>query len=204
MGQRSLPFSEASERNKEPILAVIRCAFADTRRVLEIGCGTGQHAVHFARHLPHLTWLPSDRPGSVAWIRERLDHERPQNIEAPVAIDVLDLPWEIAADGVFSANTLHIMSWREVEAFFVGAGKVLDRHGTLCVYGPFRYHGAFTSESNARFDSSLRSRDAAMGIRDFESVDALAAAQGLALIGDYSMPAHNQTLVWRKAPERET
>lgn len=197
-----LAFSEACERNKGPILEVLQDVFRTTSRVLEIGCGTGQHAVHFARNLPHLTWLPSDRPGALRWIRERLEQERPNNVETPVEIDVLRLPWDACADGIFSANTLHIMSWREVEAFFQGVGAALRRPGALCVYGPFRYDGAHTSESNARFDESLKARDPVMGVRDFEAVNTLAEQQGLALVEDRPMPANNRALVWRtRAPE---
>lgn len=192
-----LPCSEACERNKRPILAVLKEVFTVAGRLLEIGCGTGQHAIFFARNLPHLTWLPSDRPGSTEWIRQRLEEDRPDNIESTQEIDVLDQPWGVEADGIFSANTLHIMSWHEVEAFFRGAGDTLRRPGTLCVYGPFRYDGSHTSPSNARFDDSLRAQDPKMGIRDFEAVDALAEAQGLVLCEDHPMPANNRTLVWR-------
>ncbi len=193
-----LPNSEACDRNKAPILGVLKEVFADTRTVLEIGCGTGQHAVYFAQNLPHLTWLPSDKPGAIQWIEQRLKQERPDNIDAPVELDVRDQPWGFDVDGIFSANTLHIMSWPEVEEFFRGVGNTLRRPGTLCVYGPFRYDGAFTSTSNTRFDQSLRAQDSKMGVRDFEAVDALAAAQGLSLLEDIPMPANNQTLVWRR------
>ena len=192
-----LAFAESCERNKGPILGVLEKVFADTDYVLEIGCGTGQHAVHFARHLPHLTWLPSDRPGTVHLAQERLEQEGPPNVEPPVEIDVMNLPWGAEADGVFSANTLHIMSWREVEAFFSGLGTALRRPGTLSVYGPFRYDGAHTSESNARFDETLKARDRKMGVRDFEAVNSLAEEQGLVLLEDFPMPSNNRTLVWR-------
>lgn len=193
-----LPNSEAGDRNKAPILAILKEVFADTRNVLEIGCGTGQHAVYFARNLPHLTWQPSDKPGAVQWIEQRLKQDWPENIDAPVELDVRNQPWGFDVDGIFGANILHIMSWPEVEAFFRGVGDTLRRPGTLCVYGPFRYDGAFTSTSNARFDQSLRAQDPKMGVRDFEAVDALAAAQGLSLLEDIPMPANNQTLVWRR------
>ncbi|MDA9982047.1 class I SAM-dependent methyltransferase [Gammaproteobacteria bacterium] len=193
-----LPHSEASENNKGPILVILKEVFAKTRRVLEIGSGTGQHAVYFAEHLPHLTWQPSDRPGAVQWVEQRLEIEGPDNVASPLILDVNDHPWSVEADGVFSANTFHIMSWREVEQFFTGVGELLSRSGTLCVYGPFRYDGGYTSESNARFDRSLRAQAPHMGIRDFEAVDRLAEAQGLKLLADYSMPANNQSLVWRK------
>lgn len=191
-----LAFSEACERNKGPILEVLDSVYAATRRVLEIGCGTGQHAVFFARHLPHLSWLPSDRPGTVQWARERLAQEGPENVEPPIEIDVLDQPWGVAADGIFSANTLHIMAWNEVEAFFRGVGTVLRRPGTLSVYGPFSYDGSHTSDSNARFDETLKARDPKMGIRDFGAVNTLAEAQGLVLLDDFPMPANNRALVW--------
>jgi len=191
-----LPFSAASERNKAPILAVLREVFAQTRTVLEIGSGTGQHATYFAENLPHLVWQPSDRPGSVQWLEQSLASGRRGNVASPVTLDVNDHPWGVQADGLFSANTFHIMSWQEVEQFFVGAGEALQRPGTLCVYGPFRYDGAYTSESNARFDRSLRAQDPQMGIRDFEAVNVFAKAQGLNLAADYPMPANNQILVW--------
>jgi cyclopropane fatty-acyl-phospholipid synthase-like methyltransferase len=192
-----LPNSEASEKNKGPILAILIKVFANTQWVLEIGSGTGQHAVYFAEHLPHLTWQPSDRSGAVQWLERRLEIEGPVNVASPLILDVNDHPWGVEVDGIFSANTFHIMSWQEVEQFFAGVGDVLRRPGTLCVYGPFRYDGGYTSESNARFDRSLRAQAPHMGIRDFEAVNMLAEAQGLTLVADYSMPANNQSLVWR-------
>lgn len=195
------PCAESSERNKGPILAVLKEVFADTRSVLEIGCGTGQHAVYFARNLPHLSWQPSDKPGEIRWIEARLERQRPDNVRTPVEIDVRDRPWGVDVDGIFTANTLHIMSWAEVEEFFRGVGESLRRPGTLCVYGPFRYDGAYSGESDVRFDRSLRQRGPQMGIRDFEAVDALAAEQGLVLFADFPMPANNRTLVWRRDRE---
>jgi len=193
-----LPISEASEKNKAPILAILKEVFAKTQRVLEVGSGSGQHAVYFAQHLPHLTWQPSDRPDSVQWLEQRLNIEGPENVSSPLVLDVNNRPWGVEADGIFSANTFHIMSWQEVELFFTGVGEALRRPGTLCVYGPFRYDGGYTSESNARFDRSLRAQGPHMGIRDFEAVNMLAAAQGLTLVADYPMPANNQSLVWRR------
>jgi SAM-dependent methyltransferase len=193
-----LPFSEACERNKEPILAVLREAFADRRRVVEIGAGTGQHAVHFARHLPQVAWQPTDRVEWLEGLAARVTAEGPPNLLPPVELDVLREPWPaLRGDAVFSANTLHIMSWPAVEALFAGLGRILEPGGVLAVYGPFRYRGAFTTVSNAEFDAMLRERDAASGVRDFEAVDALAGAAGLALQADHPMPANNQLLVWR-------
>jgi SAM-dependent methyltransferase len=191
--------SDAAERNKEPILNVLRTALAASTHVLEIGSGTGQHAVHFARALYHLTWQPSDVGPDLSELKERLYVEGTANIQPPVALDVRQHPWPIdAVDAVYSANTLHIMDWQSVQKFFAGVGKVLAPNGVLCVYGPFRYEGRYTSESNAAFDKHLRMRDTGSGIRDAEAVDALAVAQGLALEADYRMPANNQLRIWRK------
>jgi SAM-dependent methyltransferase len=193
-----LPFSEACERNKEPILEMLRSVLDRRRYVVEIGAGTGQHAVHFARGLPHLEWQSTDRAEYLPGIAARAAAEGPPNLREPVELDVTQPDWPSfpAADAVYSANTLHIMSWREVEAFFRGVGRILGEGGVLVVYGPFRYGGSFTSASNAAFDRSLRVRDPASGIRDFEAVNALAAAQSLELLADHAMPANNQLLTW--------
>jgi SAM-dependent methyltransferase len=192
-----LPFSEACERNKKPILEILRGALARRRHVVEIGAGTGQHAVHFAGKLPQLEWQPTDRSEYLPGIAARVAAEGPANLHAPIELDVMQADWpSLDADAVYSANTLHIMSWPEVEAFFSGVGRILQRGGVLVVYGPFRYGGSFTSESNAAFDRSLRVRDPASGIRDFEAVNALAEAQGLELRADHTMPANNQLLTW--------
>jgi cyclopropane fatty-acyl-phospholipid synthase-like methyltransferase len=191
--------SEACERNKGPILAVLRSELAASRAVLEIGSGTGQHAVHFATHLPHLLWQPSELPENLAALAERIALEGRVNLRAPLALDVRTADWGVAhVDAVFSANTLHIMSWSDVQHFFRGVGGVLGAEGVLCVYGPFRYRGRHTSDSNAEFDAYLKGRDPLSGIRDFESLDALARVQGLALAADHPMPANNRTLVWRR------
>lgn len=198
-----LPFSEACERNKGPILEILTEAFAGSTRVLEIGSGTGQHAVHFAAGLPHLEWQPSDRAEYLPGLAARIAEEGPPNLRAPLVLDVTQSDWPAAGcDAVFSANTLHIMSWPEVVAFFAGLGRVLSRDAVVAVYGPFRYGGAYTSASNAAFDQSLRVRDPASGIRDFEAVNELAQAQGLALRADHRMPANNQLLVWERGDER--
>jgi SAM-dependent methyltransferase len=194
-----LPFSEACERNREPILEVLRSAFANARQVLEIGAGTGQHAVHFSRHLPQLTWQPTDRVEHLPDLAARIAEEGGENLRAPVALDVTQPGWpDLEADAIYSANTLHIMSWPEVEAFFRGVGRILAGGGVLAIYGPFRYHAGHTSESNASFDRSLRERDPASGIRDFEAVNSLAATQGLELATDHAMPANNRLLVWKR------
>ena len=198
--QTALPRSEAGERNKGPILGTLRNLLTAPGLVLEIGAGTGQHAVHFARHLPHLEWLPTDRGEWLDALRERVRREGPSNLRAPIELDVNSNDWPIeSADAVYSANTLHIMAWPEVEAFFRGVGRTLAPRGLLAVYGPFRFEGNYTSASNAEFDAYLRRHDAASGIRDFEAVDALAAAVGLQLAANRAMPANNQLLAWRRS-----
>jgi len=194
------PWSGACERNRGPILDVLRSAFADATRVLEIGSGTGQHAVFFAAALPHLEWQPTDRaehlPGIAAW----RDESALPNLLPPLALDVDDADWPLrSCDALFSANTLHIMGWTSVENFFRGACRVLQPGGVLAVYGPFRYGGRHTAPSNAQFDAALRARDPQSGIRDFEAVNALALAKGLAFADDRAMPANNRTLLWRRA-----
>jgi SAM-dependent methyltransferase len=196
---RMLAFSDACERNKEPILKILRGAFATSTNVLEIGSGTGQHAVYFARALPHLTWQPSDVPEYLPGLEQRIRLEGSPNLLPPVRLDVRDDPWPIrSADAVFSANTLHIMDWPCVQFFFQGIARILKPDGLLCVYGPFRYGGKYTSDSNETFDQHLRMRDCGSGIRDAEAVDALADAQGLKLVVDHRMPANNQTRIWRR------
>jgi cyclopropane fatty-acyl-phospholipid synthase-like methyltransferase len=191
--------SEACERNKQPILGVLLDELAGSSRVLEIGSGTGQHAVHFARHMRHLEWQPTDRADYLHDLAARIAEEGTPNLLAPLELDVLHERWPpLTVDAVYSANTLHIMSWPEVEAFFSGVGKVLAAGGMLVVYGPFRYAGRFTSDSNAAFDRSLRERDPASGIRDIEALIRLAEAQSLALTADHAMPANNQLLTWSR------
>ena len=184
------PFSEASERNRAPILEVLRRVFSKSRRVLEIGSGTGQHAAYFAPALAHLVWQTSDVAEHLPGIREWVSDP------APIELDV-DKPWpKVQADAVFSANTCHIMSWAQVERMFEGVGRL--RPEVLALYGPFHSDGRHTSESNARFDDMLRARDALSGIRDFEKIDALARAAGLTLQEDNAMPANNRLLVFQQ------
>ena len=194
-----LTLSEACERNKEPILGVLRTELAGAATVLEVGSGTGQHAVHFAAGLPQLLWQPSELPEHLPALAERVRVAGGQNLRVPLALDVGDDPWPVApVDAVFSANTLHIMSWSAVREFFRGVGRVLRSPGVLCVYGPFRFHGTHTSDSNAEFDRWLKARDPVSGVRDFEALDALARAAGLVFSADHAMPANNRTLVWRR------
>ncbi len=194
------PFAESCEQNKLPILEILKQEFADASRVLEIGSGTGQHGVFFSEQLPHLIWQTSDmrenHSGIHAWLAE-VDRT---NLLAPIALDVVSDPWpEQQYDGVFSANTVHIMGWPAVEAMFAGIGGVLEPGGVFCLYGPFNYDGKFTSESNARFDIWLKERDPVSGVRDFEALNALAEQAGMQLRNDHPMPANNRTLAWVKS-----
>ena len=192
------PDAPSCERNREPILAVLRQHFADRRRVLEIGSGTGQHAVFFAAALRQLEWQASDRADCLPGIRAWRDEAALPNLPAPIALDVGG-PWPSQRyDAVFSANTLHIMSWQEDERLFAGLPDVMTDDAKLVVYGAFNYGGRFTSESNAAFDAWLKARGAHQGIRDFEAVDALARRAGLHLVEDRAMPANNRCLNWQR------
>jgi cyclopropane fatty-acyl-phospholipid synthase-like methyltransferase len=194
------PCSPACERNREPILAVLRDFFADRRHVLEVGSGTGQHAVHFAAALPHLVWQTSDRVEHLGGIRAWLDDAALPNTRAPLTLDVAAGPWpNDLFDAVFSANTLHIMGWSEVEAFFAALPRTTTPDAKLAIYGPFNVEGRYTSDSNAAFDASLRSRAPHMGIRDAAAVDALAHAAGFVLVDDAAMPANNRLRTWQRA-----
>ena len=193
------PFSPACERNQDAILAVLRVHFADRARVLEIGSGTGQHAVHFARALPQLTWQTSDVPANLPGIRSWLAEARLGNTPAPIEFDINATAPEGRYDAVFTANTLHIMGWPEVQRLFALLPSMLEPGALLTVYGPFNYAGAFTSPSNAAFDASLRQADPQRGIRDIEAVDALAQAAGLVQVDDRAMPANNRCITWRRS-----
>jgi cyclopropane fatty-acyl-phospholipid synthase-like methyltransferase len=190
-----LPFSEACERNKGPILEVLRAAFADRTQVLEIGSGTGQHAVHFAAHLTHLTWHPTEQLAYLADLAARVKLEGTRNLRPPTVLDVRQSIWPLrSADAIYSANTLHIMGWAEVEAMFRGVEAVLSPHGVVCIYGPFRYAGRYTSDSNRDFDLMLKERDPASGLRDLTEIGALAERHALRLRLDHDLPANNRLL----------
>jgi cyclopropane fatty-acyl-phospholipid synthase-like methyltransferase len=196
-----LPISEACERNKEPILGVLRERFAHRVQVLEIGSGTGQHAVHFARHLSHLVWHPTEQLQYLSDLAARIESEGTPNLRAPTVLDVRQSVWPISSvDAIFTANTLHIMSWAEVEAFFQGVGRVLTPGGVLCIYGPFRYEGRYTSDSNRAFDAMLQERDPLSGLRDIHALTGLGRPLGLELAADHDLPAFNRLLVFLKEP----
>ncbi len=194
------PYSEACEENKRPILDVIRPLLRETRRLLEIGSGTGQHAVFFAAALPHLIWQTSDCARNLPGIRAWLDEAALPNLPPSLMLDVMG-PWpDERFDAVFSANTAHIMSEPEVGAMFDGVGRILAEGGYFTLYGPFNIGGRYTSESNARFDAMLRSRDPSMGIRDLDLLIELGRDNGLELTADHPMPVNNRTLVWQRIP----
>lgn len=193
------PYAESCEQNREPISKVLVREFECCHRILEIGSGTGQHAVYFGQGMPHLTWQPSDVRGAHPGIRMWLAEAALPNVLPPLTLDVLKDPWPADDyDGVFSANTVHIMAWPAVEAMFRGIGAVLLPGGVFCLYGPFNYNGEYTSASNAEFDAWLKARDPASGVRDFEDVNRLAEDAGLIIHHDHPMPANNRTLVWKK------
>lgn len=202
-----LPFSQACENNKAPILAVLTQAFSLNQHVLEIGSGTAQHAVYFAANLPHLIWQTSDQAEYIEAVTARCMHEGKlsnpaANLRLPLILDVT-APWPVHnlspdIDAVFTANTLHIMSKAMVKAFFSGLGTYLPQLNTLCIYGPFNYQGQFTSDSNCQFDTFLKQRDPASGIRDIEWICSLASEQGLTLQQDVAMPANNRLLHFAK------
>lgn len=193
------PFSQACENNKTPILNHLKSFFADRKTVLEVGSGTGQHAVYFAEQLPHLSWQCGDLLENHSGIQQWVNEAQLPNVLAPVALDADSAEWSAGQfDAVFSANTLHIMSWLQVQRTFQHLNKVLLPKAKLAIYGPFNYNGEFTSDSNARFDQWLKQNVAHQGIRDFEAVNQLAGEIGLQLVDDHPMPANNRLLCWMR------
>lgn len=192
------PDAPACAKNREPILGLLREHFHDRRSVLEIGSGTGQHAIFFADRLPHLIWQTSDRPENLPGIAAWLADAALSNTPAPLALDVLASWPDARFDAIFSANTLHIMPWPAVECLFARLPGVLAEQAKVAIYGPFNYGGRYTSESNAAFDASLKEKAVHHGIRDFEAVNVLAAKAGLSLLEDRAMPSNNRCLVWQK------
>ena len=168
--------------------------------VCEIGSGTGQHACHFAQNLPQIIWQPTDKQENLIGIVQWVVEAQLQNLRNPVSLDVTDHSWSVTTmDAVFTANTLHIMPWSEVEVLFCRLQEYLFKDSLLCIYGPFNYKGSYTSESNAQFDVWLKQRNSLSAIRDFEAVEALAHKAGIQLLEDIAMPANNRLLVWRKS-----
>ena len=191
----SLTYSQACENNKQPILDVLAKLLEGRNSVLEIGSGTGQHAEFFAAELPHITWQSSDVANHIDSIQQRIDQAALPNLPAAIELDInrQQLPTR-KFDVVFTANTLHIMSWRTVERMFKTVSSLLGPQGQLCIYGPFNYAGTYTSGSNELFDQSLRSRNAQMGLRDIEKVQQLAQCFDFNHLNDFQMPANNRLL----------
>ncbi|MCY3768131.1 MAG: DUF938 domain-containing protein [Gammaproteobacteria bacterium] len=200
------PFSQACENNKAPILEVLTQYFAQVKRVFEIGSGTGQHAVYFSQQLPHLFWQTSDQSHHHAGINLWIDRVGTENVGRPKEFDVLEPGhWEdlkkdslSAFDGVFSANTAHIMPWQGVLEMLRGIGHQLEIGGCFVLYGPFNRDGSYTSQSNARFDQSLREQRPHMGIRNDVDIFRVARENKLVLVDDVGMPANNRSLVFKK------
>ena len=193
------PFSQASENNKLPILDVLKHHLNNRRSLLEIGGGTGQHAAFFARQFPEIIWQSSDIHSNVKTLNLRVASAKLKNLPLATSLDVNKETWNYGFyDAIFSANCLHIISEDSVINFFKGTSKHINDGGVLLVYGPFKYRGKFTTESNAGFDRWLKARDPKSGIRDFEWTNELAEEVGFSLVEDNAMPANNQLLAWAK------
>jgi cyclopropane fatty-acyl-phospholipid synthase-like methyltransferase len=193
-----LNYSEACERNKQSILEKLSTYLACRKTILEVGSGSGQHALFLSSHHQHLTWQPSDQERYLDALQINIEQYASQGVLSPIELNVNQAWPNVLYDGVYTANTLHIMSGKEVESFFKGVGSSIEKSGCLFVYGPFRYNNMYTSASNAQFDQWLKARDPASGIRGFEAINALAHEQGLSLVEDCLMPANNQLLIWQR------
>ena len=192
-------FSPAADRNKSAIFSVLGPRLSRATRLLEIACGSLQHACFIAPQLPHLAWLPTDIDAATIEYGRSLS-DRPANVAAPVFLDVHDTEWPISdVDAIYAANLLHISAASVVEALFGGARSVLNQAGTIYLYGPFKRAGAHTSPGNVAFDQDLRARDPSWGIRDVEDVVRAARQAGFAHTDDIDMPANNQMLVFARA-----
>lgn len=189
------PYSESCEQNKGPILSVISPLFSSCSNVLEIGSGTGQHAVYFAKNMPHLNWHSSDCLSSLEGINMRLADAGIANVVPAFELNVSSSPWPaFDVDAVFTANSIHIMHKQDVVNLMSGVAKVLKPDGSLVIYGAFNYNGSYTSASNESFDQWLRDRDPLSGIKNFEEIEYLAKNNGMRLVEDYEMPQHNRIL----------
>jgi cyclopropane fatty-acyl-phospholipid synthase-like methyltransferase len=194
------PFSPACERNRDPILEILKSHIYHTdRRLLEVGAGTGQHAVYFAPKFPQLEWFPTDLAGNIFGMKKWINEAHIPNLQQPTKLDVAkdDFP-KLKFDVVFTANTFHIMHWKDCKSFMKLLGHRLREDSRAIIYGPFKYNGEFTSESNATFDVSLREKDPLSGIRSFEDVNTNMLKNGFELVHDYEMPANNRMLVYNR------
>jgi SAM-dependent methyltransferase len=196
------PFYPAAEQNREPILAVLRRVLVEPGLVLEIGSGSGQHAVHFAAQLPHLEWQPTDLPELLPGIDRWRALTKLANVRPPLALDLNDDTWPVdACTEAYSANTAHILSWVLVERMLAGVARRLRPGGHFCLYGPFRYGDRHTSESNATFDAALRRDDPQRGVRDAFRLEEYGLEVGLVLGADHAMPVNNRLLVFERRPD---
>ena len=193
------PFAESCVKNQAEICAILKDLLAEKKQVLEIGSGTGQHAVYFAKRLPHLIWQTSDQAEYHDGMQLWLDEANLENTRDPIALNVSKDTWpSITVDATFSANAVHIMSWENVISYFDNAAIRLDKEGLFIIYGPFNYKGQFTSPSNATFDLWLKDRDSKSGVRDFEALNELANNNKMLLKNDIEMTANNRILCWEK------
>jgi SAM-dependent methyltransferase len=190
----------ATQRNREPILEVLRRVLPATGTVLEIASGTGQHVAFFAPLLPDLRWQPSDpSPAHLDSVRAWAAASGADNIADPVALDVESDPWPVTrADAILNINMIHIAPWSAAEALFRGAARLLPPSGVLFLYGPFKRDGQHTAESNQRFDERLRGEDPRWGVRDLREVEALAASAGFETAEVVPMPSNNLSLIFRR------
>lgn len=197
---RDIPYSSAAERNRQPILDHLRVLFPENASVLEIGSGTGQHAVFFTRNMPRLLWQPTDRKENLEALEAQFAVQGNDNILPPLQLDVLLDAWPgYCYDAAFSANTAHIMPWEAVVAMFAGIASRLESGARFCLYGPFNVNNSFTSQSNAYFDARLRAGDSKMGIRDMSTIEPLASLHLMPLEQKIAMPANNFILVFKKS-----
>lgn len=193
-------FAPACDRNKDPILDVLQDHFKTPGTVLEVGAGTGQHAVWFAAALPHLIWQPADLVDSHDSINGWRDEAELDNLLPPQELDLSDYDWSNRRyDYVVCINTIHIVSWRNVKALFDGISVCLKPNGRCFLYGPYRYSNRPLEPSNQKFDLWLKDRNPNSGVRDFDEIEKLATHSNLALVADITMPANNRALVWKKS-----
>jgi len=189
------PYAESCDQNKASILAVISPVFSSLTNVLEIGSGTGQHAIYFAENMPNLKWHTSDCTSYLEGINSWLAEANLENVLPPFELDVTTSQWPtLEIDAIFTANSIHIMSQPDVVNFMTGVGKLLRKQGELMIYGPFNYEGDYSSASNESFDQWLKSRDPLSGIKHFEEMVSLANDNAMQLVSDYEMPANNRIL----------
>lgn len=199
MPGRGKPFSQACENNKVPILSALKQRLQNSNTLLEVGSGTGQHAVYFAAELEHLSWQTSDQPQYHDGIRQWIAGASLPNVLEPLQLNVQSYQWaQKQYDAVFTANTLHIMRADYAEILMTNVAKALSHAGKFIAYGPFNYAGGYTSESNARFDVWLKQQDTNSAIRDMQILNIFAETGGLSLVEDIEMPANNRLLVWQK------